>query len=233
MKIKLSGFIICLFCFFSSCRSADVWVPIRLGDITFFVPFSAQIDIPPTVPELNIPDANLLSCIQQAMYQLGTDDYTKIITLYCAGQNIVNLDGIEALVNLEKLSLGNNYISDVTPITKLPNLWWLHLASYKFTNEIYNAELAKLSNMPNLKDLTVNATRNEKIDFYESNFSEGFPGITIDNDKKFTGGSSLAFIVEVLPGNYSGMSCELMGALDDKYPYTVYLPEGVWCQVSW
>ena len=124
------------------------WVPIMMGDITFFVPLGESSAPPPSVPPVSpIVDGNLQSCINETMAYNGWQTYDQITELYCVGRGIHNISGIESLVNLTRLAIGQNYISDISPLYGMYSLTWLHLASFQFTNSIYNADIVGLGNL--------------------------------------------------------------------------------------
>ena len=152
MKNTITSIILLLL--FSSTVFSDetTWVPIMMGDITFFVPLGTlPTQQPPTSP---ITDSALQGCINQAMLANNWQTHEQVTELYCVAQGISSISGIDALVNLNKLALGNNFISDISPLYNMQNLSWLHLASYSFTNNIYNSDISGLGSL-NLTYLAV------------------------------------------------------------------------------
>ena len=83
-------------------------------------------------------DENLASAIKIAI-----DDQDDVIypselevikSLDLTGLGIVDLDGIEHLINLEALNLEDNQVSDVSPLAELEHLSWLSLRNNHITD---------------------------------------------------------------------------------------------------
>ncbi|BCD97259.1 trypsin-like serine protease [Marinagarivorans cellulosilyticus] len=75
-----------------------------------------------------VQDINLQACIDNAAQAAGWTDITEVISLQCDAMGITNLQGIESYENIFELSLGDNPISDITPLEKLTQLQFLNLS---------------------------------------------------------------------------------------------------------
>ena len=137
-----------------------IWVPISLGGITFFVPYSAGTDPDPVEPPIVIPpdpivDANLRACIDSENVRNNWIYDYEVTSLYCTGRGINSLVGVNSLVNLELFYLNQNNISDLTPLIGLTNLRTLGATAYNETNQIYNAQIAAIKSMSSIENLEV------------------------------------------------------------------------------
>lgn len=207
-----------------SAKADTIWIPIANGDITFFVPLgeTSPPSTPPPPPIPPIVDANLQACINDWKLQHGWFDDSEVTHLNCVARGVQDLTGINALINLEELYLGNNNISNVGPILDLYNLTTLHLASFQRTNNIYNAEVLRLSQMNGLKHVTLNITNFEPLLYEASGFSSGFNGIATNVSGDFINGSYLEFIIEA-PNT---MGCNFRFAVDTRWPSVFFNPTG-------
>ncbi|HNW16739.1 MAG TPA: leucine-rich repeat domain-containing protein, partial [bacterium] len=82
------------------------------------------------------PDPGLEKCVRDEIHQDSGDllykDVSMQLFLDCVGKGVENLDGIEKMVSLKYVELGNNKIKDLTPLSKCLNLRELDL----YNNEI-------------------------------------------------------------------------------------------------
>ena len=80
---------------------------------------------------VNIPDPNLRNAIEQMLGKargatITVSDMQTLAALYATSENITNLTGLEAAINLRELGLVDNNITDISPLaglTKLRLLW--------------------------------------------------------------------------------------------------------------
>lgn len=94
---------------------------------------------------LNFADPNLQQCVQEIISKKQWQALEQITSIECHSKNIRSLDGIEQLVNLQKLSLYNNNLTRAE-VTKLPTLRHLNLAK----NQIAQVTLAQLPSLAEL-----------------------------------------------------------------------------------
>ncbi|HRQ71345.1 MAG TPA: hypothetical protein PLW78_13700, partial [bacterium] len=99
------------------------------------------------------PDPGLEKCVRDEIHQDSGDllykDVSMQLFLDCVGKGVENLDGIEKMVSLKYVELGNNKIKDVTPLGKCVNLRDLELDN----NEIEDA--SPLKDLVNLTRLNI------------------------------------------------------------------------------
>ena len=84
-----------------------------------------------TSKTVNIPDSNLRNAIEQVLGKargatITVSDMATLAALYATSENITNLTGLEAAINLRELGLVDNNITDISPLaglTKLRLLW--------------------------------------------------------------------------------------------------------------
>ncbi len=81
---------------------------------------------------VNIPDANLREAINEALgkapnAQITADEMATLRELRAVSMEIKNLAGLEAAINLERLNLNNNLISDLSPLAGMTKLRRLDL----------------------------------------------------------------------------------------------------------
>jgi large repetitive protein len=91
--------------------------------------FASCVDFPDEAVEVAIRAA-----IEKPTGELDTSDLMGLVALSANGQNITNLEGMQYCVNLSTLSLRENQIVDITPLTGLLNLVELHLDDNEITN---------------------------------------------------------------------------------------------------
>ena len=107
--------------------------------------------------EIAVPDSSLRSVLAEALGKSGpdspilADDMASLTALTASSRGIENLEGIQHAVNLQRLSLGYNLISDISPISGLTGLRQLWINS----NPISDASggLSALTNLASLEDL--------------------------------------------------------------------------------
>jgi Leucine-rich repeat (LRR) protein len=101
--------------------------------------------------EITFPDRNLESVIRDAINKargpILESDVAKLTELNAANSRIRNLQGIEALTNLQRLDLTGNRISDVSSLGALTNLQSLRLGD----NSV--SDLSPLTSLVNLTTL--------------------------------------------------------------------------------
>ncbi len=153
----------------------------------------------------DIKDENLASCILKNATKMHLEIVEELTHLKCHGMNITNLEGLEMLINLEKLSLFNNSLThaDLRPFKKLKHLnvannklvninivGLLHLESlYLFKNKLVTVDFKGLSQLKKiritnnkLKILDISALLSlEKAYFFDNKLEElvvaGLPNI--------------------------------------------------------
>ena len=94
-------------------------------------------------------DADLQGCINLALQQQEIRSSSELSTLSCANAQISDLDRISFLGNLRFLDLGDNNITNITPLEELPLLGGLNLRN----NQI--KDIGPLFNMPNLSSVNL------------------------------------------------------------------------------
>ncbi|MBC2249308.1 LapB repeat-containing protein [Listeria sp. FSL L7-0123] len=112
------------------------------------------------------PDAALAQAIVKAA--TGSEDTSKIVTqadlnkiiiLTANAKGIADLTGMDLLVKATTINLNNNQITDISPLTQLPNLVKLYLSDNQISTVTLNAEnlLPRLTtlNIQNNPTLTV------------------------------------------------------------------------------
>ncbi|MBF2627202.1 MucBP domain-containing protein [Listeria marthii] len=112
------------------------------------------------------PDATLAQAIAKAA--TGSEDTSKIVTqadlnkiiiLTANAKGIADLTGMDLLVKATTINLNNNQITDISPLTQLPNLVKLYLSDNQISTVTLNAEnlLPRLTtlNIQNNPTLTV------------------------------------------------------------------------------
>ncbi|MBC2038443.1 MucBP domain-containing protein [Listeria marthii] len=104
------------------------------------------------------PDAALAQAIVKAA--TGSEDTSKIVTqadlnkiiiLTANGKGIADLTGMDLLVKATTINLNNNQITDISPLTQLPNLVKLYLSDNQISTVTLNAE----NQLPRLTTLNI------------------------------------------------------------------------------
>lgn len=105
-----------------------------------------------------VSDADLQGCINLAMQQQGVQNQADLTILSCANAQIRVLDNIGRLRRLRFLDLGNNAISNITPLEDLPTLGGLNLANNAIT------DISPLLNMQSLASVSLLGNNNIPCD---------------------------------------------------------------------
>lgn len=97
----------------------------------------------------------------------GIEHCVNLVTLSLVNQRITNISPLSNLVKLTKLDLRNNELSgvpitDISPITNLVELEELNLSQSKITDVLY------LSNLHKMKKLNLMGTKIDNIDFIKN-----------------------------------------------------------------
>ena len=114
-------------------------------------------------------DADLQGCINLALQQQEIRSSSELSTLSCANAQISDLDKISFLDNLRFLDLGDNNITNITPLEELPLLGGLNLRN----NQI--KDIGPLFNMPNLSSVNLegnNGIACDDLSLLSSRFGE-------------------------------------------------------------
>ena len=112
----------------------DAWTS-SFRDILFALDFPKLVDKPPVVPEpdrlpgafVHIPDTNLRAAIAESLGKstnapITTEELERLKELDAPDRGIHDLTGLQFATNLEWLHLGENQISNLSPIAGLINL---------------------------------------------------------------------------------------------------------------
>src|SRR5699024_5801215 len=86
-----------------------------------FILFACESGETVTFSDTHLED-EIRTEIEKLDGDIYTSDLEEIVKLDFSGSEIESLDGIEAIVNLETLSLEDNNINDFSPLTKLNHL---------------------------------------------------------------------------------------------------------------
>lgn len=101
------------------------------------------------LPTGEVADASLQGCINFALIQQDLQSATELSVLSCPGSEIRSLEAIAVLARVRFLDLGNNGISNVTPLEDLPFLSALNLSGNAIT------DAGPLLNIENLVSLNL------------------------------------------------------------------------------
>ena len=115
---------------------------VRLNDNVLYTPNAALRN---AIAE----DPGLQACIDQALERNEQTDPARITLLACASAGVESLEGIAALVNLEQLELGDNAISNLSPLLPLEKLRVLGLRNNRI------GDVRPLADLPLLRFLTL------------------------------------------------------------------------------
>ena len=132
---------------------------------------------------VDIPDANLRAAIAAALDKAPGDVITRaemetLVELRASGRGITALRGIEFAINLTRLNLYNNTISDISAVANLTNLTSLTLSNNTISDisavanltnltwlNVYNNTISDISAVANLTNLTsLNVSSNNVSD---------------------------------------------------------------------
>jgi hypothetical protein len=100
-------------------------------------------------------DPGLQACLDQALERSAQSDPATVTLLSCVGAGVQTLAGIEALVNLEQLELGDNAITNLSPLIPLKKLRVLGLRN----NSV--GDIRPLDELPILRFLSLEG--NERV----------------------------------------------------------------------
>jgi len=107
--------------------------------------------------EVTFPDPNLEAAIREALNKpegpITDEDLAGLTELDASSRGITDLSGIENCLNLQSLYLGDNRISDITPLISLTGLKSLSLSMNLITN------IDPLRNLVNLENLSLGSNR--------------------------------------------------------------------------
>lgn len=84
-------------------------------------------DKPPLFREFEVADAQLKTCILQAIEDGAITSPDKLTDLNCSKAGITSLAGIETFAKLKRLGLDGNRIADLAPLARLKDLELLQL----------------------------------------------------------------------------------------------------------
>ena len=107
----------------------------------------AVFDPTSRLPTGEVADADLQGCINFALLQQDGEDLAALTVLSCPDSDVRSLETIELLRQVRFLDLGNNSISNVTPLEDLPLLSGLNLSGNSITDA---GPLLNLSNLTSL-----------------------------------------------------------------------------------
>ncbi len=110
-------------------------------------------------------DLNLAAAINQALsyptgFWFSLNDLQQLTQLDASGAGVESLDGLEFAENLESLNLGNNYITDLSPLASLSQLRVLNLETdiQQHPDRNLFKDLSPLANLWSLQDLNLRGT---------------------------------------------------------------------------
>ena len=132
--------------------------PEAVSDFALSIPpdsLDLMVDSSQDVDVVSIPDAKLAAAVREALGLGAKAPITKqamqrLTRLHVDGHGITNIIGLEYAIQLERLNLGNNRISDYGPLARLQKLKRLTL----WANGI--SDLSVLSPLPQLEFLDLN-----------------------------------------------------------------------------
>ena len=150
----------------------DAWTS-NFRDILFALDFPELVDKPPVVPEpdrlpgavVRIPDSNLRAAIAEALGKspnapITVQEMERLKRLDAPNRGIHDLTGIQFAVNLERLLLSVNPITDLSPIAGLISLKNLRFgrSNSEPRNLIKVSDLSPIARLVNLEKLHVDTT---------------------------------------------------------------------------
>jgi hypothetical protein len=94
-------------------------------------------------------DPGLQACLDRTLERIQQTDLASVKLLACPGAGVETLAGIEALVNLEQLELGDNEVTNLSPLLPLKNLRVLGLRNNRL------ADIRPLDALPILRFLSL------------------------------------------------------------------------------
>ena len=97
---------------------------------------------------IDINQVKKLCCRNNYIIELkGLDKLVNLVWLYCDNNKLTELKGLDKLVNLEVLDCSSNKLTELKGLDKLVNLEVL----YCYQNKITDLKLNKLTNLKELK----------------------------------------------------------------------------------
>ncbi len=136
----------------------DTWTS-SFQDIMLALDYPQQISEPPVVTQpdvipgklIEIPDPNLRALLEETLETntIRPDTMATLKTLRARSRNIKDLTGLEFAVNLEKLWIGDNPVSNISPLANCTNLVELHLWNMPIAFDI--APVANLTKLEVLR----------------------------------------------------------------------------------
>lgn len=110
----------------------------------------AVVYTPPTViTDFETQDPRLKDCLDQMIKDGEHTDLAQVTQLICSHAGLNSLEGLQTFYNLKQVNLGNNQISDLTPIKFLSKLEVLLLNDNQLT------QVPELLNLPKLKQVNL------------------------------------------------------------------------------
>ena len=166
---------------------------------------------------VNFPDANLAAAVRSKLgLAEGADipqtSLAAITSLSANGKGITNLKGLEHAIGLTVLQLGENPISDFTPISSLTNLRTLSLIKTGFSN----SDISILSPLANLRVLFLGDNRISNLQALVNVISANMPNLSqLDLDyNRFCDITPLTALADRLAGlNLNGIQISNFGPL--------------------
>lgn len=117
------------------------------------------------VDEMNIADANLVTCIKKSLQMWEhlikygkMTSATELTEIECYKKGITQLNGIEKFTHLKKLSLQQNGVAYLDPLKNMTSLEELNLSG----NPVKS--FWEIADLPNLKRLDVSGIRVDNLD---------------------------------------------------------------------
>ncbi len=133
---------------FSTILLLILFLPAILFTTTFSIPSSVLAQ---TVEIVTFPDPNLETAVREALNKptgdITSEDMASLTLLDASNRDIVNLTGLEYAINLDRLTLWQNQISDLSPLAGLTKLTKLKL----YRNQI--VDISPIANLTNLNGL--------------------------------------------------------------------------------
>ncbi|WP_370977828.1 family 43 glycosylhydrolase [Agaribacterium sp. ZY112] len=99
--------------------------------------FSLSTELKPSVLGIEFEDLSFANCVNRHVAVHQYTDITQITALTCNNENIVSLAGIEALSNLQELSLDSNKLEDIS-LTSNPHLTALVISDNQLSRDSLN-----------------------------------------------------------------------------------------------
>ncbi len=157
--IKLFSRVNSDFCWLASSRTGDKKLnklmkrqPIYVYVLAFCVTLCFLFPLVATAQTVNIPDANLLEAINEALgkapnARITVDEMARLTRLEANNRGISNLTGLETAINLEDLRLSHNLLSDISPLAGLLRLHHIELEDNTITDISSLKELINLDGL--------------------------------------------------------------------------------------